>query len=107
MVAEPGWSSEKISERICEWIADVHASQIVEQIIEVPKLAEEILDVLVPEMVEQLVKLPKTASEDRIQQRTAEHIADISVPQDVEELILQGSQGYDSTAFCGSRYFPR
>ena len=85
MVAEQGWSSEQISERICEHIADVHASQVVEQIIEVPKMAEQILDVPVLETVEQSVKLPSTVSDDRIQQRTTEHIADISVPQDVEE----------------------
>ena len=66
MVAEHGWSSEKISERICEWIADVHASQIVEQIIEVPKMAEQVLDVPVLETVEQSVKLPSTVSDDRI-----------------------------------------
>ena len=87
MVAEPGWSSEQISERICEQIADVHASQGVEQIIEVPKMAEKILDVLVLETVEQSVKLPSTVSEHRIQQRTAEHTAVIPVPQDVEELV--------------------
>ena len=85
MVAERGWSSEQISERICEQIADVHASQVVEQIIEVPKMTEQILDVPVLETVEQSVKLPSTVSDDRIQLRTAEHIADISVPQDVEE----------------------
>ena len=67
--------------------------QVVEQIIEVPKMAEEIPDVLVPEMVEQLVKLPKTVSEDRIQQRTAERIVDIPVPQDVEE-TGGGLQGF-------------
>ena len=39
MVAEP-CSSEQISERICEQIADVHVPQVVEQIIEVPKMAE-------------------------------------------------------------------
>ena len=60
--------------------------QVVEQIIEVPKMAEQILDVLVPEMVEQLAKLSKTNHQDRIQQRTVEHIAaDTPVPQDVEE----------------------
>ena len=59
--------------------------QVGEQIIEVPKMAEQILDVLVPEMVEQLVKQPKTIPQDRIQQRTVEHItADTPVPQDVE-----------------------
>ena len=65
MVAEPGgprergvWPpQEQIPEKICEQIADVHVSQVVEQIIEVPKMAEQILDVLVPEMVEQLAKL--------------------------------------------------
>ena len=87
MVAEHGWSSEQISERICDQIADVHASQVVEQIIEVPKMAEQILDVPVLETVEQSVKLPSTVSDDRIQQRTAEHIAVTSVPQDVKELV--------------------
>ena len=68
-----------------EQIADVHASQIVEQIIGVPEMAGQILDVPVLETVEQSVKLPSTVSDDRIQQRTAEHIVDISVPQDEEE----------------------
>ena len=63
---------ERISERICEQIADVHVPQVVEQIIEVPKMAEQILDVLVLETVEQSVKLPSTISEDRIQERTAQ-----------------------------------
>ena len=80
MVAEHGWSWEQISERICEQIADVHASQVVEQIIEVPKMAEQILDVLVLETMKQSVKMPSTVSEDRIQQRTAEHITVIPVP---------------------------
>ena len=94
MVAER-CSSKQISERICEQIADVHVPQVVEQVLEAPKISsqdrnlqgtvEQILDVLVPEMVEQLVKLPKTVSVDRIQQRTAEQTVDILVPQDVEE----------------------
>ena len=78
---------ERISERICEPIADVHVPQVVEQIIEVTKMAEQILDVLVLETVEQSVKLPSTISEDRIQERTAQRIVDIPVPQDVEELV--------------------
>ena len=78
---------ERISERICEQIADVHVPQVVEQIIEVPKMAEQMLDVLVLEILEQLVKWPSTISEDRIQERTAERIVDIPVPQDVEELV--------------------
>ena len=87
MVAEPR-SSEQISERICEQIADVHVPQVVEQIIEVPKMAEQILDVLVPDMVEQLVKLPNTVSQDRIRQRTVEQIVDTSDPQVVEKLVV-------------------
>ena len=88
---------ERISESICEQIADVHVPQVVGQVLEAPKISskdlnlqgtvEQIPDVLVPEMVEQLVKLSKTVSVDRIQQRTVEHItADTPVPQDVEEL---------------------
>ena len=61
--------------------------QVFEQIIEVPKMAEQILDVLVSEMVKQLMEEPKTISQGRIQQRTVEHFAaDTPVPQDVEEL---------------------
>ena len=80
MVAERGLllSQERIPEKICEQIADVHVPQVVKQIIEVP----------VPEMVEQLVKLPKTEADDRTQQRTAEYIAVIPVPQDVKELVV-------------------
>ena len=80
-----------------EQTGDVHAPQVVEQVLEVPKISsrdrilqgtvEQILDVLVPEMVEQLVKLPNTVSQDRIQERTVERIADISVPQVCEELV--------------------
>ena len=90
MVAEPGLPQpqERIPEKIYEQIADVYVPQVVEQIIEVPKMAEQILDVLVPEMVEQLVKLPMTESDDRTQQRTAEHIAVIPVPQGVKELVV-------------------
>ena len=87
IVAEP-CSSDQISERICEQIADVHVPQVVEQIIEVPKMAEQILDVLVPDMVEQLVKLPNTVSQDRIRQRTVEQIVDTSDPQVVEKLVV-------------------
>ena len=76
---------ERISERICEQIADVYVPQVVKRTIEVPKMAEQILDVPVLEMVEQ--KLQETMSDDRIQQRTAEHIAVIPVPQDVKELV--------------------
>ena len=60
MVAEHR-SSEQISERICEQIADVRVPQVVEQVLEAPKISsqdrnlqgtvEEIPDVLVPEMV--------------------------------------------------------
>ena len=78
MVAEPGLllPQERIPEKICEQIADVHVPQVVKQIIEVP----------VPEMVEQLVEVPKTVLQDRIQQRTVEQIVDARVPQAVEEL---------------------
>ena len=78
---------ERIPERTREQVVDGRVPQVVEQIIEVPKMVEEILDVLVPEMDEQSVKLPKTVSEDGIQQRTADRIADIPVPQDVEEKV--------------------
>ena len=83
MVAEQGWSPERGSR---EQIADVHASQVVEQIIEVPKMAEQILNVSVLETEEQSGKLPNNVPQDRIRQRTVELIADILVPQDVEEL---------------------
>ena len=55
---------EQTSERICEQIADVHVPQVVEQVLEVSKMAEQILDVLVLETVEQSVKLPISVSED-------------------------------------------
>ena len=99
MVAERGalLRQERIPERTCEQIGNVPIPQVVEQIIEVPKISsqdgilqdavEQIPDVPVPEMVQQLVNLPKTVSEDGIQQRTVERIADIPVPQVVEELV--------------------
>ena len=56
-----------VAEHGCEQIVDVHGPQVVEQVLEVPKISsrdrilqgtvEQILDVPVPEMVEQLVKL--------------------------------------------------
>ena len=88
--------------------------QVVEQIIEVPKMVEEILDVLVPEIVEQLTKLPKTVSEDGTQQRTAERIADIPVLQGVEELVdvseVFPTSGFNSVLFSRPMqlpFFPR
>ena len=97
MVAEL-CSSEQIFERICEQIADVHVPQVVEQVLEAPKISsqdqnllgtvDQIPNVLASEMVEQLVKLPKTVSENRIQERTVEHIAaDFPVLQVAEELV--------------------
>ena len=72
-------------------------SQVVEQVLEVPKTAsrdrtlqdtvERVLDVPVLEMVKQLMKLPKTVSEDGTMQRTVEGIAGIPVPQVVKELV--------------------
>ena len=73
---------ERISERICERIADVHVSQIVEQV-----TAEQIFDVPGLEMAKQLVEVPETVSQERIQQRTVEQIVDVPVPQVVEELM--------------------
>ena len=79
MVAERGvlLCQERIPEKICEQIVDVHVPQVVEQVLDVPKMScrdrisqgtvEQILDVVVPGMVEELVKLPKTVSEDGIQ----------------------------------------
>ena len=96
---------ERISERTCEQIADVQVPQVVEQIIEVPKMVEQILDVLVLETVGQSVKLPSTVSEDRIQERTAERIADIPVPQVVEELVEVSKvfpSGQESAVLCGA-----
>ena len=89
---------ERISERICEQIADVHVPQVAEQVLgetETPSrdrtlqgTAEHILDDLVPDMVEQTVKLPKTVSENRIQELTVEHtVVDIPVLQVAEELV--------------------
>ena len=115
MVAEPCCSSEQISERICEQIADVHVPQVVGQVLEAPKISskdrnlqgtvEQIPDVLVPEMVEQLVKLSKTASVDRIQERTAEQTVDIlgSAGCGGTDRVLQGFlPGQGSTEFCGA-----
>ena len=102
---------ERISERICEQIADVHVPQVAVQVLGETKTpsrdrtlqgtAEHILDVLVPDMVEQLVKLPKTVSENRIQELTVEHIVvDIPVLQVAEELV-EVSKVFPM-AFCGA-----
>ena len=87
---------ERIPERTCEQIVDVHVRQVVEQVLEVPEISsqdrevhdtvEQILDVPVPEMVEQLVEVPETVSRDGVQQRTVEQIVDAPVMQAVEEL---------------------
>ena len=68
---------ERISEMICEQIADVRVRQVVEQVLEVPKnssqdrdlhgTVEQILDVLVLDMAKQLVEVPEIISPDRIQ----------------------------------------
>ena len=65
MVAEHHGSRERISERTAEQITDARVPQVVKQMIEVPKMAEQVLNTLVPELVEQ--KLPETVSDDRIQ----------------------------------------
>ena len=87
---------ERIPERICEQVMDVHVRQVVEQGLEVPEISsqdrevhgtvEQILDVPVPEKVEQLVEVPETVSRDGVQQRTVEQIVDAPVMQAVEEL---------------------
>ena len=87
---------EQIPEKICEQIVDVHVSQVVGQVLEVPKTArrdrslactaEQILDVLVPKMTKQLVEVSEAVFQDRIQERTVEQIVDASVQQAVEEL---------------------
>ena len=99
MVAERGIvpPQERILERICKQIVDVHVSQVVEQVTGVPKTpsrdrilqctVEQILDVLVPEMVKQLMEVPKTVPQDRTQQRTEEQAIDVPDPQVVEELV--------------------
>ena len=103
---------ERISERICEQIADVHVPQVAVQVLGETKTpsrdrtlqgtAEHILDVLVPDMVEQLVKLLKTVSENRIQEPT---VGRHSSPAGCIGTggSLQGvSHGQDPTAFCGA-----
>ena len=83
MVAEHGETppQERIPERTCEQIGNVPISQVVEKVIEVPRISrqdrilhgtvEQISDFPGPEMVEQLVKLPKTVSQV-FQQRLVE-----------------------------------
>ena len=87
---------DRISERICEQIADVDVRQVVEQVLEVPKnssqdrnlqgTVEQILDDPVLEKAEQLVDVPETVSRDGVLQRTVEQIVDAPVPEAVEEL---------------------
>ena len=100
MVAEHGIPpppQERIPEKICEQIADVHVPQVVEQVLEVPKnpsqdrnlqgTVEQIIDdPVLEEKAEQLVEVPETVSQDRLQQRTLEEIVDAPVPQAEEEL---------------------
>ena len=108
---------ERIAERICEQIVDVHVPRVVEQagyrsakdLKPRPNLSvyggRESCIVLVPEMVKQLVEAPETVSHDRIQQRTVEQIVDAPVPQAVEELaevFRMFLPEQDSTARCGA-----
>ena len=99
MVAEHGIPpppQERIPERICEQIADVHVRQVVEQVLAVPKnssqdrnlqgTVEQIPDDPMLGKAEQLVEVPETVSRDGVQQRTVEQIVDAPVPQAVEEL---------------------
>ena len=98
MVAERGLllPQERIPEKICEQIVDVHVSQDVGQVFEAPKISSQdrnlqckvgrILDVLLLEKAERLVEVPETVSQDRLQQRTVEEIIDAPVPQAEEEL---------------------
>ena len=116
MVAERGISphQERIPEKICEQIVDVHVPQDVGQVLEVPKIpsrdrilqctVEQILYVPVLEKGEQLAEVPKIVSQDRIQQRTVEQTVDILVPQDVEgpaEFFKASSQDRVQQRFGG------
>ena len=83
---------------------------VVEQVIEVPKLALPVCAVQraalsQPQTVEQLVEVPTVLSYSLLQQRTAQQIIDIAVPRRGEGSRggLQGlSQGQGSTAVCGA-----
>ena len=87
---------ERLPERTCEQVVNVHVRQAVVQGLEVPEISsqyrevhgtvEQILDVPVPEKVEQLVEVPETVSRDGVQQQTMEQIVDAPVMQAVEEL---------------------
>ena len=83
---------------------------VVEQVIDVPKLAlpgraVQRAALSEPQLVEQLVEVPTVLSFSLLQQRTAEQTIDIAVPRRGGGARggLQGfSQGQDSTAVCGA-----
>ena len=83
---------------------------VVEQVIDVPKLAlpgraVQRAALSEPQLVEQLVEVPTVLSYSLLQQRTAEQTIDIAVPRRGGGARggLQGfSQGQDSTAVCGA-----
>ena len=107
MVAERGTRPplERILERICKQIVDIHVLQVVGQVTGVPKTpsrdrilqctVDQIFDVLVPEMIKQLMEVPKTTSQDRIQQQTVEQIVDtpaLSITENVVEMPVTQTQ---------------
>ena len=83
---------------------------VVEQVIDVPKLAlpgcaVQRAALSEPQLVEQLVEVPTVLSYSLLRQRTAEQTIDIAVPRRGGGARggLQGfSQGQDSTAVCGA-----
>ena len=109
---------ERISERICEQIADVHVPQVAEQVLGETKTpsrdqtlqgtVEHILDVLVSDMVEQLVRLPKTVSDEQNPGADCgayrrRHSSSCKVCRgNLVAVSKVFSHGQDPTAFCGA-----
>ena len=77
---------ERLPERTCEQVVNVHERQVVVQGLEVPEISSQHREV--HGTVEQIldVPVPETVSRDGVQQRTVEQIHDAPVPQAVEGL---------------------
>ena len=95
---------ERIPERTCEQVVDVHERQVVEQVLEVPEISsqdrevhgtvEQIVDAPVMQAVEELVEVSKVFSQDRIQQRIVEQtIPAISLAETIVVVPVIQTQG--------------
>ena len=108
---------ERIPERTCEQVVDVHERQVAEQVLEVPEISsqdrevhgtvEQIVDAPVMQAVEELVEVSKVFSQDRIQQRIVEQtIPAISLAETIVVVPVNSDARNDATR-CEYAYSAR